>query len=154
MTVVAWDGKTIVADRQVTNSDLARPTSKLRRLSSGEVISGTGNSQVCIMLMDWYEAGAKKEDWPAVQQTEDLAVLVVASAEGLKFYDRFPVALSVETEFYAFGAGRDYAMGAMAHGASALEAVQITNRLCVSCGHGADVMELRSEAPALAVVNS
>lgn len=142
MTVIAWDGKTLAADRQSTCAGMRSTTAKIRHLPDGDYAACTGGSDVCHMLVEWYKNGAKPSEWPAVQATDDWARLIIASKDGVVFYERHPVAMLVRDKFIAFGSGRDFAMGAMAAGATASEAVDIASRFSTSCGLGVDEVTL------------
>jgi ATP-dependent protease HslVU (ClpYQ) peptidase subunit len=49
----------------------------------------------------------------------------------------------VEDPFMAWGSGRDFALGAMAMGATAREAVAVACRFNVYCGNGIDAFDLK-----------
>lgn len=140
MTVIAWDGKTLAADRMSTCADMPRITRKLRRLGNGEVAAITGDEDMGCRLIRWYEDGADPAKWPESQRGDNWSRLIVLSADGLKFYEREPHPMRCLDPFMAFGSGRDFAMGAMAMGASAEEAVNVACRFNIFCGCGIDVM--------------
>lgn len=141
MSVVAWDGKTIAADKQATCAGLRFKTTKLRRLESGEVLAWTGDQDSGQIVAKWYSDGADPEKWPACQADKDVwARLIVAHGGACRVFERQPVAMPIEDEFMAWGSGRDYAMGAMARGASAEEAVAVAMEFDTGCGMGVDVV--------------
>lgn len=143
MSVVAWDGKSIAADKQATVSGLRFKVTKIWRIKSGEIIAGTGDWDSFAMVAKWYEEGADPGKWPACQShKDDWARLTVVGPDGVKVYERQPVFIRVEDPFMAWGSGRDYAMGAMARGANAKEAVEIAMRFDNGCGLGIDAMEV------------
>ena len=72
-----------------------------------------------------------------------VGVSVVASRSGLRWFDGGPNGIACRDAFAAFGCGGDIAIGAMAAGASAEEAVEIANIHHVECGLGVDVFKLR-----------
>lgn len=139
MSVIAWDGKSIAADKQATSSGLREKTTKLRRIETGEVLAVVGEQDCGRALIAWYEKGAELGSWPAFQADEKLWTrLIVADSSGARVYERQPYAVPVEDPFMAWGSGRDYAMGAMARGATAREAVEIAMRFDNGCGLGID----------------
>lgn len=146
MSVIAWDGKSIAADRQGSNGELRFLARKLTRESYGDpgrqeiaILAMTGNQQSGLLLVRWWVDGAKPEAWPASQRTEEWSRLIVWTRyRGLATYEKEPVAIPVEDPFMAWGSGRDFAMGAMARGASAREAVEIACRFSIYCGLGID----------------
>lgn len=143
MSVIAYDGHMIAADRQATNAGLRYMTTKLRRLKSGVVLAWTGDQDTGELLAQWYEQGANPTEWPEVQKDKEAwCRLIVATGKECRFYERHPVSIKVEDAFLAWGSGRDYAMGAMAMGASARKAVHVASRFDHNCGLGCDVFVL------------
>jgi hypothetical protein len=139
MTVIAWDGRSLAVDRLATSFGLAAEVKKYKRLSTKEVLVCYGDHDKGLIVMNWYEKGGDPEKYPKFQATDDWAGLVVASDKGIKIYNQEPVPLVFEDKFQAWGSGRDYALGAMAMGADAKKAVEITCELNVYCGKGIDV---------------
>lgn len=144
MSVIAWDGETVVADRQMAVDGLRQTTSKLRRLKTGEVIGWVGGYENGLAVAQWYEDGADPERWPECQgDKEDWASLVVFRPDGSAIeFERLPIAQTVMEKFFAWGTGRDLAIGAMAAGADPRDAVAIANRYSTSCGLGIDIMRV------------
>lgn len=139
MTVIAWDGKSIAADKQATNIDMRATTTKLKRLESGIVLGWTGGWDYALALVEWFEG---KREWPKFQEDKDKWSRLIVVENGIaRMYEQETVPLIVEDPFMAWGSGRDFAMGAMAMGATAKEAVEVANRFCTSCGLGVDVIE-------------
>lgn len=136
MSVVAWDGTHLAADQLACNAGHKYLVTKIRRSVRvpSAVLAVTGDFGPGLIMMDWFDAGAVLAEWPAGQATDHWARLVVATPSGVLSYERFPTAIECPPGPFAFGAGRDFALGAMAHGASAFEAVRYTIALCDSCG--------------------
>lgn len=147
MTIIAWDGKSIAADRRVICSGSISTTTKIRRVKvpkkGFQVLAWAGQQAAAMMLFDWYMRGADPEQWPQVQQAdEQWARMIVADGNGVYEYERQPVAVRVEDAFAAWGSGADVAMGAMHMGASARRAVEIASLVEASCGNGVDSFDL------------
>ena len=139
MSIVAWDGKTLAADKQATNNGMRHLTTKLKRGRSLRVFAYTGDQDSAEGMLQWFEDGADAAKFPAYQNDKERwARLIVASEGGLVIYERTPHPILVDDAFMAWGAGRDYAMGAMACGKTAREAVEIAMRFDTSCGLGID----------------
>lgn len=142
MSVVAWDGKTLAADRQATCAGLRTPTSKMC-VTKSEIIAWTGDSDKGRLLADWYLSGADKTTWPKQQEDKDGWVrMIVASASGCKVYEMTPYPLIVHAPFAAWGSGRDYAYGALEMGADARRAVEVANIHSIECGFGVEAYDL------------
>lgn len=144
MSVIVWDGKSLAADRQATLSDGKIEVCKIRRISNGCVIAATGDFGKGIAKMNWYENGADPLKWSEIEAgNKDFARLIVAFPNGtLVYYDDICCEIEVFSKFVAFGAGRDYAMGALSMGASANRAAWIACEHSTVCGLGVDCFEV------------
>lgn len=143
MTVIAYDGKWIAADRQSNSGNLVYPSTKLRRLDNGEVIASTGYVDTCTAIENWYAGGADLDRYPQGQaDKERYAVLVVVSTEGVWEYVAAPARIPIEGPFHAWGSGCEVAFGLLAAGRSAVEAVETAIHYCHACGLGIDAIEL------------
>ena len=143
MSVVAFDGITIAADRQATAGALIRRTSKIRRLPNGEILAWTGGLENGLAMARWYEAGADPAHFPASQKDEDWSRLLVVSKGKVFFYEQLPEKQLLMDRKGAWGAGRDFALGAMEAGASAVQAVKVASRLSNVCGLGVESFKVR-----------
>lgn len=140
MTVIAWDGKTLAADKMSVEEGTIRSTTKIMRLKNGQVAAIAGTFGCFGPLIEWLESGRDPATWPTCQRTEDFGVIVVASTDGLEMFEREPWPIRFDEPFAAFGNGREAAMGAMAMGADAVKAVEIASRFVLGCGRGVDAM--------------
>lgn len=142
MSIIAYDGRIIAADRQCTQYQMARTATKLVR-SGSMVLGWVGDLNVCMLIRQWFEAGADPEEWPEAASEEDGdSVLVVATAKGVGTYRQYPVLLPLEDTRWAWGSGCEIALGCMDSGKTAIEAVEIVSRLNVYCGLGVDWFRL------------
>lgn len=152
MSVIVWDGKTLAADRQGTTHEMRITEPKLRVLvfdphttpgPSVAVCAWTGVSVYGQELAQWYFDGADKSKYPEFQKDkEDWCRLIVADTDGCRHYERTPYPLTVNDPYMAWGGGRDFAMGALAMGADARKAVEVTNLFSIGCGGGVDAYDL------------
>lgn len=146
MSVIAWDGKALAVDRLGMNSGMRSVTRKSMNLSGslGPIVCAwTGTHEQGLVLAAWFAEGEHKDKWPAFQRTDDWTRLVVLKADKrgneLFVFEREPVRQYEDpSRFLAWGAGRDFAMGALSMGATAAEAVKVTEAHCVSVGFGVD----------------
>lgn len=150
MSVVVWDGKTLAADRQGTNGDmrLTEPKMAVQVSEFGDVVCAwTGISAYGKQLAQWYYNGAHKDDWPEFQKDKDnWCRLIVANSDGCIFYEVTPYPLVVHDPYMAWGAGRDFAMGALSMGADARKAVEVASKFSTVCGGGVDAYDLGARA--------
>jgi len=145
MSVVVWDGRTLAADRQMVCAGLRIAVSKIRRLNDGTLLGITGTHETGLAMFRWYENGAKREEWPDVQSGKHWTRLIVVRPDGaVGFYEQQPEFQPLLEPFTAWGAGRDFAIGAMAMGADARKAVEITNRFSVDCGMGVEAYDVEA----------
>lgn len=142
MTVIAWDGKTLAADKQSTSNGMARTTSKIHRVRDG-LLALTGAGGHGYALLAWFNGARDPAAWPRVQDAEDEGSVIHFTRDGVFVYggNGCGVGEPVEDPFIAFGSGRDYAMAAMHLGKSPREAVEIACLFDINCGCGIDVLE-------------
>ena len=147
MTVIAWDGSILAADRQSTNNGMKRAVTKIKKI--GDSLYGiSGSFDRGVTVLNWVEAGKDPQEWPEFQQKEeDYCFLLEIAPGGIIYkYEREPYPIHIEEIQYAQGSGRDYAMGAMFMGANAVEAVKAACEFDVSCGMGIDILALDDAA--------
>lgn len=141
MTVVAWDGHVLAADRQVTQAGLRRSGTKLACVGALR-LGCVGSAAYGAALQAWVRAGRKVTDWPkpASHDDADDGTLIVIEEGKVLVYEGQPHPFVIEDTFAAFGSGRDYAMAAMALGQDAQQAVELACRFENGCGMGVDVL--------------
>lgn len=146
MTVIAWDGKMLAADKRAVCYGVCFTTTKVRRIASGELLAWTGSQDAGELLAKWYADGQDPGKWPDVQKDkDDWCRLIVVGEDGARFFERQPVAMKVEDKFSAWGSGRDFALTAMHLGKNAREAVEIACLFENGCGNGVDVLTPNGE---------
>lgn len=133
MTVIAWDGKTLAADKQATFGGTPVPATKIFR-HNAELIGCSGNISESIQFVEWYFHGGDK---PVLE--DGFSALVIQNGKVYK-YEKQLIPLHLDVPVWAAGSGADYALGAMAAGCSAEKAVEIACRFDIHCGLGVDVM--------------
>jgi hypothetical protein len=137
MTVIAWKDGIIAADRCASTGVLKVPAKKLIR-HGNSVLATCGPVDFGAALVNWFKDGCKHETWPECQKRDDYSILVVANSNGVFLYYQLPVYVDRTRPYGAVGDGAQLAIGAMAAGASATQAVEIANLHCASCGFGVD----------------
>ena len=144
MTVVAWDGKTLAADRLAVCGRARSSVTKIYRFG-GELIGGAGTISVVKEMAHWYEMGADPETFPASARGEadGTSVLIVVLANGTAWsYEGGPLPFLVEDPHGAWGCGNEAALVAMACGLHAAAAVAMVSRFNSACGNGVDALTL------------
>lgn len=142
MSVVVYDGKTLAADTLAISAGLGFKVSKML-ISDGTACAWTGDHALGIRLAQWYFDGADPATFPNKDIKDDeWCRLIVADQYGCEFYEVQPVPIRVLDPFAAWGSGRDFALGALAMGASAKEAVEVACRFSIECGGAPQVIVL------------
>lgn len=136
MTVIAFDGKYLVGDRRrtVDGSPMsARKVFKVRANDGRKFLVGcAGCSWDAVAFVRWVSGRGDKPSptaFCAISIDEKNRIWYVAEK---LIYHR------ITLPYFAIGSGSDYAIGAMACGKTAAEAVRIAIKLDVHCGNGID----------------
>lgn len=143
MTVVAWDGKTLAADKMGDAGGLKRTTTKIRRFDGG-LFGSAGSASRGAEILAWIEAGADPEKVPSFQLSpEDYQSVMVVRNDGTAWiYGCSAHPFQMEDPFHAIGSGRDFAIAAMFMGAGARMSVEVACQFESGCGMGIDTLEL------------
>jgi hypothetical protein len=143
MSVVAWDGNILAADRMGVNGNLKILLPKIKILKNKDVVAWVGDYPCGLMLADWYESGAKKENWPEFKDDQFATLIVLKTKEKtLETYTDYPIAEPVYDKLMAWGSGRDFALTAMYLYKTAPMAVNIAARFDSSCGNGVECYDI------------
>ena len=141
MTVIAWDGKSIVADKRSCNNFRAATVTKLHRVGGDRILAVSGDLAKGLELVKWVGAGMVPGDLPAFQRTQDYVPLAMwVRGSGIWIFEDSAVPFHVEEPVWAGGSGRDYALAAMHLGCDARRAAEVACELSFGCGNGLDVM--------------
>jgi ATP-dependent protease HslVU (ClpYQ) peptidase subunit len=146
MTVIAWDGKTLAADKRTTDAGVGLTTTKIFRAPCGALLGAGGTTSACHGLKNWWVAGADPEKFP--EKDKDAALMVVKPGGKVLVYWESAVGVEIEDAFFAIGSGRDFALAAMHLGCSAKRAVEVACTFSPYCGNGIDTLELKQERTA------
>lgn len=143
MSIVAWDGNTIAADRQGTINETRATLKKLVKV--GDVVIGwVGTQTNGLIMMRWFLAGADLTKFPEISNDPDTCSrLVIASKKGLISFEGSSESMNFLDKKQAFGSGMDLALGAMAMGADAIQAVKVACKYDIHCGMGIDWFKVR-----------
>ncbi len=145
MTTIAWDGRTLAADSRSASNDVVMSDRHTKVVRVGNVLAAaTGTAARCREFLAWVGAGMPG-DPPANPHPADKDWsywgLVIAPHGAWVFQE--PGIVPVTSPYYAMGTGRDFALGAMAVGASATEAVRAAMRHDTCSGGDVTVLSVR-----------
>jgi ATP-dependent protease HslVU (ClpYQ) peptidase subunit len=147
MTVIAWDGRMLAADRQATVGSLKRSATKIFRLPDG-LVALSGDGSHAHALLAWCRGVRDPREFPRGDHPDTSGHLTVFAPDGVRVYDGMGRGYPepIPDEFIAMGSGRDFAMAAMHLGCDARRAVEVACTFDVYCGMGIDVLQLDDEA--------
>lgn len=139
MTVIAWDGEVLAADRQTTH------TSGIRRLlckawktehkTMGPILFATcGSAMEGEMVREWLRGGPKPENLVDMN-----AIVINRKGHVFELGERL-VFLRLHNRKHALGSGAKVALAVMEMKGSAIKAVEVANKLIEGCGGGVDVV--------------
>ena len=141
MTVIAWDGRTLAADKRATSGGgIARTVTKIQR-HGGCLIAITGCWDTAAEMREWFKAGADPDKFP-VKAREDRSTLIVIDADGIRTWAIGPHPMTIEADRCCWGSGRDYAEAALFLGHDAVKAVEVACHFQTDCGNGIDALRL------------
>lgn len=145
MTTIAYRDGVMAADSRAytgNRAPIGRKT-KVRRLLDGTLIGCSslipGQSEAAI---NWFENGADASDPPP----GDCKTAILAVRPGGEVFfssDSWFLSGPLHGEFFAIGSGNEYALGAMAMGASAERAVELACELDIWSAAPITVLKLR-----------
>lgn len=128
MTTIACNKTTIVADTLLSEGHLAMKGTKIYRLKDC-IVGCSGDWNDGIKFVEWFKNKRKKKP-----ELESFSALMVTNKQEIIYWDEDLVPNYIEETEWTIGSGRDFALGALAYGASLEEAVTIATRLDVYSG--------------------
>lgn len=150
MTVIAWDGKTLAADRESSGTYVKFGSArKIGRAVDGSLYGIAGEAAFNRELERWFLCGAVPEAFPEVQRDKDdhSTLLWITLSGAVKVIQRSPYPIELLDTQYAIGAGKEAAMAVMLCGHDAIKAVEIASLVCVGCGNDIDALTLVTRLP-------
>lgn len=142
MSVIAWDGESLAADKRACLGSLIRTTTKIFRTPRGALAGYAGDADAGEEMLAWFNAGFDPANFPPSQRnTETWAgLLVIWPDKNIWKFERTPYPIKFPNQQFAIGSGRDFALSAMFCGKSAKEAVEIACLFDTGCGNGVNVL--------------
>ena len=140
MSIIAWDGKSLAADKRACIGTLIATTTKIFRV--GDALVGyAGEADGGEELLAWFRA-ADPEKFPESQRDKQswTGLLVVWPDGHIWKYECTPHPIKFPPQHFAIGSGRELALMAMRLGKTAPEAVLLASEFDSGCGNGVDVL--------------
>ena len=141
MSVIAWDGKTLAADKRASCGSYFRTTTKIFKHGMG-LFGYAGEASAGEEVFAWFRDGHNADKFPTSQRDKDdyAGLLVVWDNGELWKYERTPFPLKYPPQQFAIGSGCDFALAAMYCGKTASEAVEVACQFNIWCGNGIDTL--------------
>ena len=148
MSVIAWDGKTLAADKRTTYATSIATTTKIERMPDGALVGCAGNASLSMAVRAWFRDGRHPEKFPQAQReaSTNVDVLCIEPDGRVHVYQLSPFPVVVEDKWMSFGCGSNYALAAMYLGKTAAEAVAVAIALDSGCGNGIDALTFEGDA--------
>ena len=145
MTVIAYDGTTLAADKMASNNFSQSKITKISRMPNGDLVGYAGEVGLATQFIHWLKGERKIEDFPESQRdaNDSVECILIKPDRTLWIYERSPHPYRIYEAHYAIGSGSAYARAAMELGYDAVVAVKIACKLCPSCGLGYDKLTLK-----------
>ena len=67
MTVVAWDGRTLAADKMSCSDGYGYTVTKVHRLRDGSIVAFSGDGDNAMALLAWLDAARNPATYPDAQ---------------------------------------------------------------------------------------
>lgn len=141
MTVIAWDGKTLAADKMMGFGTSKVTVTKICRID-GMLFGWAGDAALGRACQHWVHSGMAIDAFPPAQRTNTGSMLIIMPDGEIRHYGSEPYPMIIEEKFYTVGSGDEYAAAALYLGKSAREAVEVACALDPNCGMGIDTLEL------------
>ncbi len=138
MTTVAWDGRMMAADKLANYGNTPNECTKILKTKEGLLIGASGDLDNTLPFKQWVLDGRDPDKKPTLYDA--FSGMVIELNGSITYYTHRLVASTISMKHWVLGSGGDYALGAMAAGKSAKEAVEIAIRLDVNSGIGVDVL--------------
>lgn len=139
MTIIAFDGKMIAADRRIVSGNVISTAKKIFQCADG-VIGYAGTAVYAIEFIDWFMNSRIAESFPAFLSGKEMEydILFVDNKKQVRYYNGTPYPIKSLDKRAAIGNGAEAGMMAMMLGLSAEKAVIEVSKLIPSCGSGVD----------------
>jgi hypothetical protein len=139
VTVIAWDGKTLAADRRAITCGRVFSVTKVFRVGA-YLVGISGCFSYAGQYLAWLADGRDPAKYPKQELNSELYMIVVHRDGTVERFEASGYPVKVEEQHFAGGSGCDFAIAALACGKTAREAVEIACLLSSECGNGVDTL--------------
>lgn len=144
MTVIAYDGRFVAADRLMTNDNGMMCLCRKIEVFDKQVMASAGAADHGEALMMWFKMGCKPAAFPFPREPHEKGSYLYVFKKGVpvQMFQTWPTPVIVHSAEFAAGSGNEIARTAMHLGRDARQAVAIANELSCYCGGGVDYVDL------------
>ena len=130
MTTVAYSSGVLAFDSKITGNDGYTGWGIKGRKTSKFLMAGCGSFADMTAFMDWMQAGGVVADKKlfGIDRKIEMSAIVVNKKGHVYFYEDYLYPFQIDAPFHAIGSGSSYAIGAMAFGATAVQAIKIASK--------------------------
>lgn len=147
MTTIAWDGRTLAADRCSWSGGCRRSVRKVFKVTAPDgrryLVAFAGYGNFCLTVLAWMRGrGARpepREYFEAKDLNQQCAVVIDGKGRVWSLGNEL-VYCRMQERMFATGAGQEFAWGALEAGATAKRAVQIAAKRSDYAGFGVDTV--------------
>lgn len=145
MTTVAWDGRTLAADKRATVSGIRSTVTKVARGPNGNMVGLAGTLALFEDVIAWLCHGGERPE--SQDDKHEWCSVLEIDPQGRCWKHERSGRYLIEDRMAAIGTGGDFALAAMALGKTAAEAVQLASRFDTRTGDGVDALPFTPKAP-------
>jgi ATP-dependent protease HslVU (ClpYQ) peptidase subunit len=149
MTTIAWKGRTLAADTQLTYEDNTKAfCRKIHDLGAGHIVAIAGSVDAEYYFKKWLIAGAKIDSWGNMVieflKKPKFEAIYIDKNNQKWYYTDGPAPMLIEHKFAAIGSGRSLALAGMHMGLSAMDAVLLAGDIDINTNKIVDTYDLQT----------
>jgi ATP-dependent protease HslVU (ClpYQ) peptidase subunit len=149
MTTIAWKGRTLAADTQLTYEDATKAfCRKITFFGDFQVVAVAGDVESEFYFKRWLQAGGKIDSWGnsviEFLKKPKFEALYVDKRKQVWYYTDGPAPMLIEHKFAAIGSGRSLALAAMHMGLNAKDAVLLAGDIDINTNKIVDTYDLQT----------
>lgn len=142
MTIICYRDGVMAADSAVYLGNVRVGSfQKIARCDDGALAAAIGTTSICARFNVWFLTGRQRPFDPK-DDDKDFSAIIVHPDGHVQRMDHQGDEFSIEAPFFAIGFSQDFALGAMAAGSSAEDAVRLCLKWHDGCGGDVQVERL------------
>lgn len=148
MTTIAYRDGVMAADSQTTAGEVRRgATRKVFQLLDGSLVGFSGGLSEIGPAVQWFAEGKLPYKRPRLPEDASLLVIEASPSGEVSYYRHNLIPQLTVAAFHAIGSGNEFALGAMAMGANAQQAVAVAAEFDIYTGGRITTLSLHQRTP-------